>query len=739
MTARYAQVILPLPLDAPYTYSIPAALEPLVVPGARVRVPVRNRTLTGIVAGLGADAPTGKIRDISAAMDEPPALSELLLATAKWMAGYYAAPLGLAVRALLPAALWGGERGGPLEERVLALSGDVPTLVERDSLFGRRKRQRELYEAVEALGGAAPVRHLEQQLGFSPALVRALAGTGLARIETTRAWRDPFRDLPATPPPLPSPSQDDAIAAIQALEPGGGAVLFGVTGSGKTRVYIEAVRRVLDAGGGAIVLVPEIALTPQTVSRFRGAFGELVAVLHSGLSDGERADAWQLLRDGHRRVAVGARSAIFAPVERLGIVVVDEEHEASYKNGETPRYHARDVAAVRARLEGARLVLGSATPSLESMEQVAEGRLSLLSLNQRIEARPMPPVELVDLRSAPLVRETAPVPWSEQLDEEVSAALRRGEQVILLLNRRGFANFLQCRSCGEVEDCPNCSVALTVHHGPEVLRCHHCGHEERVPIACPACGGSVQQMRGVGTQQLEAMLAQRFPEARLARMDLDTTSSRWAHHRILSAVERGEVDLLIGTQMIAKGLDFPNVTLVGVVDADTALYLPDFRAAERTYQLLAQVAGRAGRGPRGGKVLVQTRSPQHHALTFAVRHDTDGFLRAERELRRSPPYPPEVALANYIVSGRDEEAVRQSALALADWCADAVEKHGIGVTLLGPAPCPLARVKERWRWHLVVKGPGAEVGRLVRGSRKLLRQLRGAVAVTVDRDPVNMA
>jgi primosomal protein N' (replication factor Y) len=739
MTARYAHVILPLPLDAPYTYSIPAALEPRVVTGARVLVPVRNRKLTGIVAGIDAEAPRARARDIAGVMDEPPAVSAALLATAKWIAGYYAAPLGLAVRALLPAALWGGERGSPLEERVLVLSDEAPTLVERDSLFGRRRRQRELYEAVESMGGTAPVRHLEQRLGFSSSLIRALAATDLARIEATRAYRDPFRDLPGTSPPTPSPTQDHAITAISALEPGKGAVLFGVTGSGKTLVYIEAVRRVLDAGGGAIVLVPEIALTPQTVSRFRGAFGELVAVLHSGLSDGERADAWQLLRDGRRRVAVGARSAIFAPVQNLGIVVVDEEHEASYKNGESPRYHARDVAAVRARIEGARLVLGSATPSLESMEQVAAGTLKLLGLDQRIEARPMPPVELVDLRSAPLVRETAPVPWSAQLDDEVSSALGRGEQVLLLLNRRGFANFLQCRTCGEVQDCPNCSVALTVHHGPDVLRCHHCGHEAEVPVACPACGGTVQQMRGVGTQKLEEMLAQRFPEARLARMDLDTTSSRWAHHRILSAVERGDVDLLVGTQMIAKGLDFPNVTLVGVVDADTALYLPDFRAAERTYQLLAQVAGRAGRGPRGGKVLVQTRSPQHHALAYAVRHDTPGFLRAERELRRSPPYPPEVSLANYIVSGLDEEGVRQAALGLLDWCTRAIEKHGIVVTLLGPAPCPLARVKERWRWHLVVKGPGAEVGKLVRGSRKLLRQMRGAVTVTVDRDPASLA
>ncbi len=308
------------------------------------------------------------------------------------------------------------------------------------------------------------------------------------------------------------------------------------------------------------------------------------------------------------------------------MIVLDEEHEASYKNGETPRYHARDVAAVRARIEGARLILGSATPSLETMAQVNR-RLRLLRLPERIGARPLPPVELVDLRVAPKVSGTGGIGWSEALDAALVATLARGEQALLLLNRRGFAAFLQCPDCGEVWQCPQCSISLTVHSAPPGLRCHYCGHEEPLPFTCRACANPVQQMRGFGTQQVERLLSERYPEARLARMDLDTTSTKWSHQRILASVEAGEVDLLLGTQMIAKGLDFPNVTLVGVVDADTGLYLPDFRSAERTFQLLAQVAGRAGRGPKGGRVLVQTRHPAHHALVWAAQHDTEGFLR----------------------------------------------------------------------------------------------------------------
>jgi primosomal protein N' (replication factor Y) len=624
-----------------------------------------------------------------------------------------------------------------LTERTLSLSGERPTLIERETLFKRRPKQRQLYEALESLGGSASVRHLSEQLGFGDGVLRALVKQGLARTGEVELVRDPFAGSPVTqPPPNLTRDQGAALAAIEQLAVGEAALLFGVTGSGKTLVYLEAVRRVLASGGGAIVLVPEIGLTPQTVSRFRGAFGDDIAVLHSGLSDGERADAWRLLRRGERRVAVGARSAVFAPVARLGLIVIDEEHEASYKNGETPRYHTREVAAVRARLEGARLVLGSATPSLETLVRT-EGKLGLLRLPERIGARPLPPVEIIDLRAAPKVGGTGPVAWSVALDSAITATLARGEQALLLLNRRGYAAFLQCPDCGEVWQCPRCSISLTVHQSPPALRCHYCGHEEPLPFTCRVCANPVQQMRGVGTQQLEQMLVDRYPEARIARMDLDTTSTKWSHQRILSGVEKGEIDLLIGTQMIAKGLDFPNVTLVGVVDADTGLYLPDFRSAERTFQLLAQVAGRAGRGPKGGRVLVQTRHPMHHALIRAAQHDAEGFLQEERKLRDIPPYPPAVSLVNLVYSGPDEREVGRRAASLADWCTALIGKHGLPIAVLGPAPCPLVRIKDRWRWHVLLKGPSEALGRVVRyAARRLKRE--GKARLVIDRDPVSL-
>jgi primosomal protein N' (replication factor Y) len=800
----YAHVALPLPLHSTYTYRIPETLADRVAPGSRVVVPVRQRELIGLVVSVDETAPDVAPRDLLAAPDAEPALPGPLLRTAEWIAGYYGAPVGLTLKAVLPGGMWGVSQvivtrtpGGPttggvagevlewierrggsaavsavarglrrpvwdavdrLEragavglrveppdtaaelatERLLVLSGEPPSLLERERAFRRKARQRALYEAVEGLGGRTPVRHVLERLGFDAALVRALVKSGLARVELTERVRDPFADTPASPPPPTlTGDQEAALAAIGALAPGRGALLFGVTGSGKTLVYLEAVRRVLAQGRGAIVLVPEIGLTPQTVSRLRGAFGDEVAVLHSALSDGERADAWRLLRRGERRVAVGARSAIFAPVPDLGVIVVDEEHESSYKNGEAPRYHARDVAAVRARLEGAVLVLGSATPALETMTRVSDGGLALIRLPDRVGMRPLPPVELVDLRTAPRMADTGPVPWTTALDDAVAAALARREQALLLLNRRGWAAFLQCPDCGAVRQCPNCTVSLTVHRAPEALRCHYCGHGEPLVRTCPACGHTVQEMRGVGTQQLEGLLADRFPDARVARMDLDATSTKWSHQRILGAVERGEVDLLVGTQMIAKGLDFPNVTVVGVVDADTGLYLPDFRAAERTFQLLAQVAGRAGRGPRGGRVLVQTRNPRHHALVCAASHDTEGFLRRELELRRSPPYPPIVSLVNLVVSGGQEGGVGRRAAELAEWCARLVARYQLPIEVLGPAPCPIARIKERWRWHVLLKGPSGALGRVVRyGARRLTRA--GEVRVVIDRDPATV-
>jgi primosomal protein N' (replication factor Y) len=742
-TPRFAEVVLPVPVPRTYTYEIPDALADRVTAGARVVVPLQRRHVVGIVAAVDVPPPGPHVaaKPIVAAPDPEPALSPALLELGGWISRYYGTPLGVALRALLPGALWSVRRpGGPAEhaERVLVLTQALPSLLERERAFTRAPKRRVAYQALEALGGSAPVRHLVRQLGLSPTALDGLVKQGFARYAEVPRARDPFATLSSPPPPTLTEAQRQVVAAIAAMPPEMPVLIHGVTGSGKTLVYLDVLRSVVASGNGAILLVPEIALTPQTVARVRGVFGDQVAVLHSGLSDGERADAWRALRRGERRVAVGPRSAVFAPVQRLAVIVVDEEHEPSYKQGMAPRYHARDAALVRARLEGARVILGSATPSLETLHLAQTGKVRLFELPERIGARPLPPVAVIDLRSAPRAAEARWIPWTEPLDEAVRGALARGEQVILLLNRRGFATYLQCPACGDVRACPQCAIALTVHQTPAALRCHYCGHEEPIPTACRVCGKDTQRMRGLGTQQLEHFVALRFPEARVARMDLDTTSTKWAHHRILERMAQGKIDILLGTQMIAKGLDFPNVTVVGVVDADTGLNLPDFRAAERTFQLVAQVAGRAGRGPKGGRVFVQTRAPDHHAIRAAAAHSVAAFAAAELPLRAppQPAYPPHVGLVRFVAAAEQPDVAARAGERVAAWLRRAnAERLAGALAVLGPAPCPIMRLKGRWRWHVLVKSaePRA-LGRVVRAWGRA----GGSRAVVVDRDPVSL-
>src|SRR5467141_1283860 len=740
----YAAVVLPVPVSRSYIYEVPETLAARVVPGARVVVPLRRRSMVGIVTEIITQAPSAdiEIKPIAAAPDDEPAISPALLDLGRWMSDYYGAPLGLSLRAILPGPLWSVARPGgpaPAEERLLVLTGNgMDSLLERERRFKRAPKRRVTYEALEALGGSAPVKHLLERLKLSRATVDGLVAQGLARYAQVVQPRDPFANLQAPPPPDLTADQRRVVDGIAATPADVPILVHGVTGSGKTLVYLEVLRSVVASGRGAILLVPEIALTPQTVARVRGVFGDRVAVLHSGLSDGERADAWRALRRGERLVAVGPRSAVFAPVQRLGAIVVDEEHEPSYKQGSLPRYHARDAAAMRAQLEGARLILGSATPSLETLDQVNQGRLALFELPDRVGQRPLPPVEVVDLRSAPRIApsETGVIPWSEALDTAITGALERREQVILLLNRRGFATFVQCPACGNVPGCPQCAIALTVHHTPLTMRCHYCGHEERIPDTCAVCSHATQRLRGLGTQQLEHFLGLRYPRARIARMDLDTTTSKWAHHHILERVARGEVDILLGTQMIAKGLDFPNVTVVGVVDADTGLHFPDFRAGERTFQLVAQVAGRAGRGARGGRVFVQTRAPDHHAIRAGAAPSVSQFAAAELPLRSppNPPYPPRTGLIRFVVATDDHARTADLAERVATWLRRAGERLDGALTVLGPAPCPLMRLKGKWRWHVLAKSAETRVlGRVVRAWRAKAHR-----AVTVDRDPVSL-
>jgi primosomal protein N' (replication factor Y) len=507
------------------------------------------------------------------------------------------------------------------------------------------------------------------------------------------------------------------------------------------------LRGVLAEGRGAIVLVPEISLTPQTVSRFRAHFGDDVAVLHSGLSQGERYDAWRQLRSGERRVAVGARSALFAPIPRLGAIVVDEEHDGSYKQSDAPRYHARDLAVVRASLTGATCVLGSATPSLETWANARKGKFALTELPERVGGGRLPPVRVVDLRRERKRAQEAGEAsgpgggvLSRPLVEAAEGVLARGEQVILLLNRRGYSSFVQCRECGDVSQCVHCSISLTYHRLGSRLVCHHCRYEEGAPDRCARCGSKDLSFRGLGTEQVERVVAETFPGARIARMDVDTTSGKWAHHEILGRVERGEVDILLGTQMIAKGLDFPRVTLVGVVNADVGIHLPDFRASERTFQLLSQVAGRTGRGHLGGNVVIQTSLPEHYAIQAAVAHDTAAFVAREMEERKRPGYPPWVRLANIILSSPSAEAAADAAQAAAAWTRSWLGRRRLRtVDVVGPAPSPIERLHGRWRWHFLIRSPSAgELGQVLTGLGRDFQPRGADVRLALDRDPTQL-
>jgi primosomal protein N' (replication factor Y) len=746
-TGKLVEVALPVPLFQTFTYALDPESKRIPVIGSRVLVPLRTGREIGICLGPSDGTPPKRTRRIIDVPDEEPVLNEKMIRLCRWMSEYYFVPLGVVMRSVLPAMLTGAGQPQPKRKtrRTVRLRQDLPTLTQREKAFARSPQQRALFELLETLGGASPIEHLLERLAFSPSVLKGLEKRGLIEILAEEVERDPFaaRIVGRGPVLIPTDRQRAAIDTLCSANAGDVFLLHGVTGSGKTLVYLEFLKKVVEQDQKtAIVLVPEIALTPQTVDRFRAVFGDSIAVLHSALSDGERYDAWLGLKRGEKRIAVGARSAVFAPLDNVGAIVVDEEHETSYKQGETPRYHAREVAIVRAREEGAIVVLGSATPSVESWANAAAGKYGLLSLPDRVGGGKLPRVEIVDLRARGRngATETAAgstAPIRKRLDGAIRETLSKGEQTILLLNRRGYSAFIQCIDCGNVVVCPNCSITLTYHRTPERLLCHYCGHSEQVNPTCTQCGGRSMRQRGLGTQQVERFLYDRFPTARIARMDVDTTSGKWAHAEILDRVASREIDILLGTQMIAKGLDFPNVTLVGVVDADVGINLPDFRASERCFQLLSQVAGRAGRSEKGGLVIIQTRVPTHHAVVCAVTHDYERFVRAEIAGRENPPYPPLVRLLNIVFSATKEKLTAETAIAAGNWIRSLIAAHNLNeVTVVGPAPCPVERIKARWRWHILIKSPQpGDIGRIGRYFAERF-ETPSAVRVTLDRDPV---
>lgn len=731
MSALIATVAVAAPLDKALSYLVPPSLEGEVLVGVRVRVPLGRRTATGFVLEVSPGDADG-LKPVMEALGAEPLFPPAMVEFFRRAADYYQFPIGEVIRTALPAGLSGGSSGVKvLAERVYRPSEVVGT--------PRGPRQREVLEHLRRTANASRSELLALFPGCEGSL-KALVEQGFILEEQRERLRDPFADLmPDRDEPVEMTSpQAQAFSAIGAALQSGEfrpMLLHGVTGSGKTEVYLRSIESVVAAGRQALVLVPEIALTPQLVSRFRARFADgraSLAVLHSGLSAGERFDAWRSVARGDVDIVIGARSAVFAPLQRLGMVIVDEEHESSYKQGDGFRYHARDLALMRGQMEGALVLLGSATPALTTYQRALEGKIDYLLLPERVMGRSLPAVELIDL-----TQDRPEGTLAQSLRDALVANLASGEQSLLLLNRRGFAPYLLCADCGTALRCPHCDITLTFYLSQKELRCNYCDFHQPPPDQCPSCQGASILPEGAGTERLEQELQELLPTARIARMDRDTTGRKGAHQSLVSAMESRTIDILVGTQMVAKGLDFPGVTLVGVVQTDNLLNLPDFRAAERAFTLLTQVAGRAGRGERPGKVFVQTYAPEHFALNCCIRHDYIGFAQEELALRQVLGYPPFGFLANCVFSGAVREQVEAAAQELVAELLAPAEK--LGVEVLGPAPCPLARLRGKNRYQVLLKAPSRPPLRHLLTRLPLLRRaLPGKVALTLDIDPMDM-
>jgi primosomal protein N' (replication factor Y) len=819
MTTRFVDVAPLGPVPEVLTYALSDEWEDRVAPGMRVLVPLGHRVVTGCIVDLRDTPAVESPKYVAAVLDDQPALTPELMALTRWMAGYYVASWGEAIRVALPGLLQSGSvemvaltdegkaaamaQGRPsVEQRILNALSQHPRLtlkqllrhvpaaglrsaVERlaaDGLVAVSQKvaspklqplQEDSFElslppdevkaVLQAMQRRAPKQAevLRSLLQNGPASAAALRSTVpgaqqlmkvleqkglLKRVQRERAsaltWRteQAFLDTPDITLNAAQSTAYDHISGLLKKNAFASVLLHGVTSSGKTEVYMRAMAVALAQGRQVIYLVPEIALTPQLLTRMHARFGDAVAVLHSRLTRGERIDEWLRVYHQQACIAIGPRSAVFAPLQRVGLIIVDEEHDPSYKQEEAPRYLARDVAIMRAKLAEAVVVLGSATPSLESFANAQQGRYQYLQLPDRVRTKDLPQVTIVDLRREENRAGPGEV-LSHPLRQAVAARLGRGEQCLLFLNRRGYATFVQCHDCGYICQCPRCSVTLTFHIDTRLLKCHYCEFSSTPPETCPACRGTRVEYFGTGTQKVEREVRRLFPKASVARMDRDATGGRHAFQDILARLARGEIDILIGTQMITKGHDFPRITLVGVVSADVALGLPDFRAAERTFQLLTQVAGRAGRGEVPGEVIVQTFAPQHYAIQRAQTHDFLAFYTEEMGYRRRLGYPPEVRLAACRFEGRDAQAVEQFSHAFVALLRPYV-RQAEGVALLGPAPAALAKLNNRYRWHLLIKAPTTrrlhEVIEQALGALKHAAIPRHGVRLSLDVDPINL-
>ncbi len=745
MKPLYVRVIIDRAIQRELDYSVPETLADRVAVGSRVRVPFRDKSALATVLATLEESHARGIRPIEALVGEGPVLSERLLELAKWMSAYYCCPLETVMRSLLPQVIRRAEVGW---KKQLVVHPSKIDQCEIDKLRRRAPRQAELLEVIAKLEKPMPAAQLLRQTSLDNQTLRSLAKRGLVELREEAIERDPHAEeqfvasanLELNAEQIAALKKiTDALTASQNARP---ILLYGVTGSGKTEIYLQAIRTALDRGRTAIVLVPEISLTPQTVERFKSRFAEVhetVAVLHSHLSQGERHDEWHKIHSGRARIVIGARSAVFAPLKDLGLIIVDEEHETTYKQEEAPRYHARDVAVMRARIEKCAIVLGSATPSLESYHNATSPsrtgtKYDLVALTQRIDERQMPLIRIVDLRQERRKEKIVPI-LSEKLSQAIADRLEKREQTILFLNRRGFSTSLLCSNCGQARECPNCSVALTFHRHMARLSCHLCGHTAAVPKKCPDCGKDALIYAGFGTEKVESTVSHLFPKANVRRMDADSMTRKEAYREALRDFRTGKIDILVGTQMIAKGLHFPNVTLVGIINADLALHLPDFRAGERTFQLLTQVAGRAGRGETPGEVFVQTYTPFSPSIQFARHHDFAGYFQQELEFRERCDFPPFKHAILVTVRSEHEGRAKLSAETLVRRLKEAMPPEFI---LSDATPAPLEKLQGQFRFHILLRG-GA-IMRLSRFVHQTLEKLPlpEDVIATVDVDPYQL-
>ena len=732
-----AQVVFNRPLDTAYHYAVPPALRELIQPGQRVRVPFGrgSKLTTGYCVAVGYDAPAGRrLKSIEEIIDREPLISAEMLDLTHWIADRYLCSWGQVLESVIPAGV--KKQAGTRE---ITCYEPAEGIREQFESLKLPRKQRDvlkvLCDAEEPL--AVDVLSAAADCGTSP--IKALHEKQL--IVPLRRRTDPtahdMGEIKRQEDLVLNPQQQGVLEKILGLlrrQEHATCLLCGVTGSGKTEVYIQAIREVVSYGRQAIVLVPEISLTPQTIRRFRTRFPS-VAVLHSHLSDAERHWHWQQIAQGDVQVIVGARSAIFAPTPHLGLIIIDEEHETTFKQHSIPRYHAREVARERARRENVPLILGSATPTLESLQRARDKQDLWLSLPDRVEARPLPPVLVVDTRNDPLISKGHSI--GRALNNAVKVAVEAGGQVILFLNLRGYSTVLWCGKCQGIR-CPDCDLTLTWHRDRGLLLCHSCDFSMAPPERCPSCGMPGLRYLGTGTQRLEAEVRTKFPDYRVLRMDSDAMKKPGSHDEALTKFQHGEVDILLGTQMIAKGLDFPNVTLVGVIDADTLLHQPDLRASERTFQLIAQVAGRTGRGEKAGRVLVQTMSPDEPVIQFAAKHDYLGFAKYELENREAIQAPPFSVMARVVIRGLDDALTQSETRRLAEIIKQAGAAQQPPIRLLGPAPAPVMKLKKHYRYHFLLYAPSVEaIQQLWREVMPKL-QVPADVEFMIDVDPSDM-